>query len=808
MDEFASAKQKIKELAAELTNSPLNEATTRIRIIDRLLIECLGWKHGDITNEPYHAGDYADYELGQPATEMIVEAKKEGYYFSIPAGLEGRRQIDIATLLEDANAGKAVKQVLKYCQERGVPIAVATNGRQLVAFYASRQDGVPPLQGRALIFSSMQEMHDDFQVLWGNLSREGVAMKNLQRALLGRSIQAMAPGKLSDEISNYPGFRARTSLETDLKTLGDLFLQDLGSSSGPLSKEFVEKCYTQNDALSQYATVSKEILRSRYAALRDAAEVESEPATTRKGINQKLTATIMTEALSRRPLVIVGDVGVGKTMFLRNLIEVEARELLGNAYVFYIDFGREPALSNDLKAYVLERLVDQLREVHSIDIEEGAFIRDVYKTELARFAKGVFGPLAQSDPAQFQMREIERLQQLAGRTDEHLKASFDYLKTRKRRSPVIVLDNIDQRPPEFQDEIFLIAQSLADGWPGTVFVTLRPSTLYESKTKGSLAAYQLRVFTISPARVDRVILKRLEWAYEQLTESQESGAFATRFTINASAMQAYLDVLIKAFTEDRELNEILDNLSGGNVRTALEFLTTFIGSGYVSTSRVLEVAGRGSIYTVPTHEFIRAIVFGDYDYFYPSASKICNVFDISTDDGREHFLMCLVLAHIERAGVAAGRSGYIDVANVYRYAQELGFTQEQTGSQLVRAKDWNLIHAPEGRNMEGPFRITTVGSYMHKSMVKRFAYVDAMIVDTPITDIAFRRLITNIFPVRERIDRAEKFRSYLDQQWLKLGSSDSGTAFDWPTASGQLRADLELAKEKAERAVSRRTNWY
>ncbi|RAO63612.1 hypothetical protein [Micromonospora saelicesensis] len=807
MDEFASAKQKIKELAAELANSPLNEATTRIRIIDRILIECLGWKHGDITNEPYHAGDYADYELGSPATEMIVEAKKEGRYFSIPAGLEGRRQIDISTLLEDANAAEAIKQVLKYCQERGVPIAVATNGHQLIAFYASRQDGVPPLSGRALIYSSLQEMYDDFGSLWANLSREGVAMRNLQRALFGRSIRAMAPGKLSDGITNYPGFRARTSLETDLKTLGDLFLQDLGSSAGPMSKEFVEKCYTPNDALSQYATVTKEILRSRYAALRDSAEVESEPATTRKGINQKLTATIMTEALSRRPLVIVGDVGVGKTMFLRNLIEVEARELLGNAYVFYLDFGREPALSNDLKSYVLERLIEQLREVHSIDIEEGGFIREVYKKELARFAKGVYGPLALTKPEEFQMREIDRLQQLAARADEHLKASFEHLKAKKRRSPVIVLDNIDQRPSDFQDEVFLIAQSLADGWPGTIFVALRPSTLYASKTKGSLAAYQLRAFTISPARVDKVILKRAEWAYEQLNESEGSGAFATRFTINASAMRAYLDVLIKAFSDDRELNEIIDNLSGGNVRTALEFLTTFIGSGYVSTSRVLEIAGRGSVYIVPTHEFIRAIIFGDYDYFYPSASKICNVFDISTDDGREHFLMCLMLAHIERAGVAAGRSGYLDVASVYRFMQAIGFTQEQTGAQLMRAKERNLIHAPEGRNMDGPFRITTVGSYMHKSMVKRFSYVDAMIVDTPITDVSIRRQVADVFAIRERIDRAEIFRTYLDQQWLKLGSIDSDSPFDWPSSSEQLKADLELAREKADRAASRRNPW-
>lgn len=96
---------------------------------------------------------------------------------------------------------------------------------------------------------------------------------------------------------------------------------------------------------------------------------------------------------------------------------------------------------------------------------------------------------------------------------------------------------------------------------------------------------------------------------------------------------------------------------------------------------------------------------------------------------------------------------------------------------------------------------------MHKSMVRRFSYVDAMIVDTPITDVSFRRQISDVFPIRERIDRAERFRMYLDQQWLKLGAIDSESPFDWPTCSDQLKTDLELAREKADRAALRRSAW-
>src|SRR5262245_28932599 len=91
MDEFSSARAKITELARETaTVTGMNDATTRLRVIDRLLMDCLGWRPSDIDSEKYHNGDYTDYDIGRPAVEMILEAKREGVYFSLPAGIAGR----------------------------------------------------------------------------------------------------------------------------------------------------------------------------------------------------------------------------------------------------------------------------------------------------------------------------------------------------------------------------------------------------------------------------------------------------------------------------------------------------------------------------------------------------------------------------------------------------------------------------------------------------------------------------------------------------------------------------------------------
>ncbi|MEU9466647.1 hypothetical protein AB0D78_08310 [Streptomyces avermitilis] len=801
MDPYANAREELKGLLNSPTvGSGANEDTTRLHLIDALLFSCLGWKPQETVTEDHHNGTYVDYAVGTPATHFILEAKKEGISFNLPPGIAGRHAISVPTLLEDENTAKAIRQVLGYCQERGVPIGIISNGHQLVAFFASRQDGVPPLKGNALVFSSLKEMHDDFQTLWGHLSKPAFATRSLQRYLLGRKPQVLAPEKLSNSINNYPGFRRRTELETDLKMLGQLFIQDLEHEK-QISDEFVRDCYCASGALSQYSMVSREVLRARYASVADAVAGGVEQVTAKKGLNPKLTADMVTAALSRRPIILLGDVGVGKSMFLRHLIRVDAKEVLVKSIILYVDFVREPVFVTDLPMYITDRMTEQLEAEHGIDIQERGFVRSVYNKEINRFKRTIFGD--DSDPAEYRKRELEMLAGHLSNEFEHLRRSLEHIKATSGKSPLVILDNIDQRPLEFQESIFESAHSIADSWPGTVFVSIRPSTFFQSRAHGALAAYQTRVFTIAPARTDQVVSKRLEYARNKVVESGAEGVFPENLSIDDSDLIAYLDALIRAFKIDEELKSLIDNMSGGNTRTALLFLFTFIGSGYVSTQRVLDVASSGKVYTVPMHEFIRAIVFGDYDYFNPEASAVCNLFDISTNDGREHFLMPSILAHVQRIAESAGNDGLVSAASIYSFCQGLGFSQEQIGAQLDRATNKNLLRFSDALD-GGSYRPTSVGSYLYRKMIHSFSYVDAMTVDTPIVDPSIRRSIGDVHTIKERVQRAKEFRAYLDSQWVPFETTASELPFRWNEVSLMLADDISDAERKAQGAAQRR----
>ncbi len=766
-----------------------NEATTRLHLIDQLLFMCLGWSLEDGVAEDSHNGTFTDYSLGRPYRRLVVEAKKEGIYFELPAGFS--RLVCPLSVVTEGNPQirDAIQQASDYCQERGIAIAVVTNGFQLIAFLGSRLDGIPPLQGNALVFATHQQMRQDFRRLWDNLSPPGIDEHNVYSTLAASNMPA-PPDKLSRHLPSYPGFKTRNQVQLDLQILGELFLEDVARNP-ETEEEFLRECYCASGLLSQYALISKEILRTRYSMLLEAeAEVQTRPVTDKTGLSSELVSDIRTASISRRPIILLGDVGVGKTIFLRHLIRVDARDVLDQAIVLYVDFGSRPTLEDHINTFVMSEFARQLLEVYDIDIEEDAFVRGVYHGELLRFEGSIYGRLRQVDEAAYQREQINFLADKVRDRSNHLQACLKHIVQAWRKQIVIVLDNVDQREFEFQERTFLIANSLAATWPGTVFISLRPETFYRSKTEGAISAYQPRVFTVSPPRVDLVINRRFAFAKRQLTESGRLDTFPSGLTVHSQTLTKYLELLMDSFESRGDLIEALDNLSGGNVRTALEFIQAFVASPHVASHRILsEYLERGR--HIRLHEFMRAIIYGNTEYYDPIASPLVNMFDISLPDGQEHFLLAILLASVAKRGEAAGSQGFVELSQVNHFLQGLGFQPTQIRYALDRARAKRLVEmSPRfGQDVgESKIRITTVGGYCLHRLMGQYVYINAVVVDTPFVIDTWRESIRDESTMMDRLKRAEYARAYLDRQWRPLAQKQVG--FDWPAISKVLRDEV------------------
>jgi len=799
--EFNQAEKNLQELinwdSNNVNEHSRNEATTRLHLIDRLLFECLGWDKEDCTAEERINGKYKDYSFRCPRCLFILEAKKEGTYFELPSGNQNL-VLDISFFLKHVkDVGKAIKQAIDYCQENGTPYGAVCNGYQLIAFIASRSDGCPPLTGKALVFDSLQSIQENFLFAWQCLSKQGIIYNRLSIELSDTK-QSLIPEKLSSRISDYPGFKQRNTLQTDLQILSELFIEDIARIGEQGSElDFLRECYCRSGALSQYAAISKEMLQVRYSSLFQ--KVTEGPslssATSKKGLNPELLA----QGLSKRPILLIGDVGVGKTMFIKHLYQIEAADVFDNTLVFYIDFGSQPALESDIEYFVFTEIKNQLLEKHGVDIDERNFVRAVLHRAIERFEKGIYGDIKHTSPDTYRKKEIEYIEGLLKNIDDYLKLCLNHIQKGRKKQIVMFLDNVDQRPYEFQERVFLVGQSMAERWPTTVFLSIRPETFYKSRLSGTLKAYHHRAFTISPPRVDEVVIKRIEYGIELLKIGIQF-QFTKNVTIKSQNLSDYLGALIFSFEHMRELNQFLDNMCGGNIRLALDFVRAFIGSGHVDTEKILNIYREQGRYNVPLHEFLRAVIYGDHEYYSPNTSEILNVFDITTSDGKEHFLAPILLAQLERLSQKSSLEGYIDIADLYSYLQGIGFTPSQIDWSVNRLLYRNLIESPtrshEHTHVSSKiyYRLTSIGAYYIKSLIQKFTYVDAMVLDTPFVDPKALSEILDVSRISDRLLRANAFCDYLCSQWLALDAYE--LPFNWPAVRKVIDNDIKYITGK------------
>lgn len=789
--DYETGKANLEELIIwenENKANPLrNEATTRFHLIDRLLENCLGWAKENFSLEVSYDGEYSDYQLGKPATRIIIEAKREGIYFTLPSGFE-KNVCKIRTLYEiSEEIEKAIKQAMGYCQKRGVHIGCVSNGHQIIAFLGARQDSVPPEDGTALVFSSLESMKEHFLLFWNSLSQKGILENNLV-ALLANKSENPPPESLAARIPNFPGFKNRNPVAAELQILGGLFLEDIARSP-EFAEEFVSRTYCESGALSQYALVSREILNSRYTNFFEKETgVSLKPAKTKKGVEPELREDLLAAAISQRPIILVGDVGVGKSMFIKHLILVDAKDILDNSIVLYIDFGSKPSLAKDLSSYVITEFNRQLREKYQIDIEEKNFIRGVYNLDLQRFRKGIYCDLLETDISKFQSKEIEYLEKLITNEEGHLKSSLNHIVFGHKKRIIIFLDNVDQREYQFQEQVFLLAQTFAQDWPVITFVALRPDTFAHSKNSGTLAAYQPRVFTIDPPRVDKVIQKRLDYAIEKLRLTGSLPSFPKGISISSEKLETYIGMLSDAFNDSEDVIEFVDNLSNGNLRRALDFIVSFVGSGHVDSEKIFSIIDNQGKYNLPLHEFLRAVLFQDNEYYDPKTSPIYNLYRISSNDQNEHFLSSIMLTFVDRKGKVSGSEGFVMTEEVFYFLQGLGFNEHQIQSALNGLLDKDLITTPQVYTslFESRIRIQPSGAYTIKRMSNSFTYTDAIITDTPIVNFDFRAKINNAYSIEERLTRTSYFLDYLDNSWdTKLSG-----IYEWPETSCLIRNDI------------------
>ena len=811
-DELSNAVTILKDLIEGQTGTlERNEAETRFHLIDSIIHGALGWSKGEFRLETPQGRAYTDYEFGTPLA-MIWEAKREGKAFSIPVKAKRGSVHDVASIAAASDDAKdAIDQVNRYCLDRGAEIAVATNGHQLIAFCPQEDDLTGTIPGKCFVITSLEDFQKNIARLWDFLSPEGVRQGTLKNFLF-RMAAPPTPKKLSSTISNYPQFIQSTSLQQSLADMAHLLLINV-ELQDDIERQFFEECYCESGALSQHALLSKQMLNARYSSLfpADEASPRLDPVIAKPG-KPLLTPEVLSDAISNRPIVLLGDVGVGKSSFLKHLMYVSAYDEFQRALYVYVDLGRTGALSESLKDVVLDQIEGVLLNEYEVDILSADFIKSVYKDEIKRFDRGIFGSLKQTDPREYDRKLLNLLADKQGDRAAHTKDAIGYLAKERRKQIIIALDNSDQRDSETQQDAFIISQTIASDWKATVFVSMRPRTFYQSKRSGALSAYPHRVFTIAPPRIDSVIRKRIQFALD-VAEGRRHLESLSQIRLNLSNIAAFLHVILNTVGKNDDVNLFLENITGGNIRLLIELIANTVGSPNIDTEGVVRGLEEHGEFVLPVHDWWKVAMKGDFRFYDPSRSLSANVFSVFGPDRKEHFLILMVLAYLDSSGKHRNAEGFVTYAELSREMQSWGYRASSIEAAIRLANNMRLIESnrrvtfdEDEAGLYGSlpdlWRINTVGAYHLRVWPAAFPYLDAVSVDTPLFDEElYDDLAENILSrgLRDRVDRAKALRDYLSEIWD--ASSISVEYFDWKNLCREGGSTFQ----KAESALARRS---
>ena len=188
----------------------------------------------------------------------------------------------------------------------------------------------------------------------------------------------------------------------------------------------------------------------------------------------------------------------------------------------------------------------------------------------------------------------------------------------------------------------------------------------------------------------------------------------------------------------RKVKRFLVNFFAGNVTNATNTIAKFFGNPNVNERRILGITKMRGGYSLQMPDILRSVVYDRFLHYSPQNSQILNVFDISSGNLSEHFLVPMILAYLNYDAPHRSRDGSVAAAAIRAEMQDWSFSIAATTWALARALNGDnplveraSAHAGAKHEAEERFRITTTGAYYLADLIGDVNYLEAMWCDTP-----------------------------------------------------------------------------
>lgn len=667
---YDACKNNFDKLISELQNILITtEEDTRFQVIDRLLIEILGWSRDEIQMEKNTEGGYADYLLQIGGRNKIILEAKRGSKTLIDSNKDSMSNYKLSgPVLKSAADG--IKQAQNYCSSTGVQYAVLTNGQQWIFFRAIRSDGIEPHNGKAIVFPSLISIQKEFAIFYDMLSKEAIADSRhfIQLDKAENSNYVISESLYIPIDENRLTLIPPSILARDLRPIFSSFF---GLMSGDQDREMLAECFVESKESKDADISLKKIaqnLESNIVSLtnRNADELK-----------QELLNAIKSH--SGEFILIIGQKGAGKTTFIDRffsiILDTPVRK---NCLLIKIDVNKYNTDQNTLNEKLLRDAIKLVeKELFQDSSPTFSQLRDIFNFEYAKRKKGALQPLYKKDLTEFELNFGQYIDNLiANNPDEYLiKLLHNSVRSRKLM-PCIIFDNTDQFPQEFQEAVFQFAQSIFSRIDyAFVICPITDRSIWQLSKSGPFQSYHTKQFFLPVPKTGEILQKRVDFLKRKILENKKN---PTSYFM-AKGMQLKIENLenFAAYIEDIFVNEEfvtgkIGRLANFEIRRMLNLAEKVITSPSLSSDDLFKAYLLGNKHKIRSDKIDKALILESHNYYHQHNNDyIFNIFQINKQHIHSPLLFLRILLLLEgidnkaKGDVAASHHSLYQIQNFF-----------------------------------------------------------------------------------------------------------------------------------------------
>lgn len=735
---------KVKE--PKYWNSIKTEADVRMKIIDPMFVEILGWPIEDVHLESSAGKKFIDYSLTiKTFNRLIVEAKKEARDLGINQDHSNRYFKVNGAALDTEAAKEGISQAIYYCGHKSAELACVTNGRQWAIFRGARGDMTNTLDGQACVFGSLDGVYKDFRAFYELLAYENVehfSYRAIFRQAEGQPIRQ----KSTKSIARSPDSRLlmpADKLVTDLDRVMQSFFRDL---SGEDDVEARRACFVTTSE----STAAEKGLERISEELRDKVQSIS---TAETGELTELIKRVK-EMQKHELVLLVGTKGAGKTTFIdRFFADILPEAIRKECVIVRIDMSKSGRSAADITKWLDEHFLEAAEKAAfpngppSYDEIQGMFF-----TEYKRWSEGNRKHLYENDKIQFKIEFGKHIEDLRrDRPHQYITHMLFRIVQAHGKIPCLVFDNADHFDVPFQEAVFNYAHSLCTEALCLVILPITDTTSWQLAKQGPMQSFFTDSFFLPTPPTDLVLRKRIEYIEKRLAEEQaESGKkpeggkgyfFSRGMRMDIEDIKHFAACLQTVFVNTGQVADWIGRLANHDIRRCLQFTREIIASPHVKAHELLAAYTVKTSMTVNPDDVKMAMIRGKYDiYNHTVHSFVQNLYTFVPEFETTPLLPVRILQFLEAAWYSNrdndGR--YVLVTEIVAYFQEMNIDSRATLTCLdaMLKRGLCLSYDPTADGIHGTVKVEIAPSgQQHLAWALRdWVYIESMAEVTPMYD--------------------------------------------------------------------------